>query len=271
MLKHLWKNIVKSFFDLKNKIVLSAISLDIIFVFLYGFIASKLFGKVMEYINVIGLIVSQNSGDITGRIFSNGLINTIISTPEIAFYFKRLAVIILVNIIIFYLIYSLLHGWCWKILSAKIRANKFNYLKQFFIINLFWLPFFLLQQALSLFIDLRNTAIKSINPLTVLGTNYTSYIFLFVIVYFALISYALIGKFKVKEVIKKTFVLGIKKFPQILLAYISLMVIFIAINYLWFLTVKINYGISLFLSIILLFTAFSYSRFMILNSIEKIK
>jgi len=271
MLKLLWKNIVKSFFDLKDRIVLSAISLDIMFVFLYGFIASKLFAKVMEYVNAIGLLVAQNSGMVMDKIFQNGIINTITSTPELVFYFKRLAVLVFLNIIIFYLIYSLLHGWCWKLLSAKIRANKFNYLKQFFLINLLWLPFFLIQQSLSLFIDLRNTAIKSINPLTVLGTNYTSYILLFVIVYFALISYALIGKFKVKEVIKKTFVIGIKKFPQILLAYISLMVVFIAINYLWFLTVKINYGLSLFLSIILLFTAFSYTRFMILNSINNIR
>jgi len=272
LMQNLIGTIKESFKNLKSKKIFFPISLDILFFLIYGFIGSALFGKITEYITAIGVIFAKSSGKMMNEMLkTKSFISALLANSEIVFYIKRIIILSIITGIIFYMLYSLFHGLSWKICSelSKNKRKKENYLKKFFIINLFWGFLFLIQRSFSLFYELKNTAMKSINPFYTSKIIFPN-ILLWIIVYFALLSYALLQDNNVKKALKKCFVIGIKKLPGIALMYIVVVFIFLAINYLLFLSSKLSSFFAFIIGVGLLIPSFSYVRIFMLKTLEKI-
>ena len=262
------KSIKESFYKLKDKRMLIPFFSDIVFLFFYGLIVLPLLDRVVDYVMAIGYHMSKSSGEITRQyIATESILNALLSNPDILSYFKKIVVLFFIIVIAVYVVYCLFQGISWKICYGK---TKYNYIKQFFLINIFWVLIFVVQQLVSLFFDLRMAVIKSINPSVVAKTNPVPTIILVVIVYFALVSYALVGKLKVREALKKCFVTGIKKFKDIGLMYVFVVAMFFVLNRVLFAVGRINNILMIVLGVLLVIPAFSFTRLFIIDVVGNI-
>lgn len=160
--------------------------------------------------------------------------------------------------------FVIINGTLWtltdNLLNKKTIKQSFNYFTNFGIITLtFTLLFYLL-----IFNTLKSSLVKleySLLPLV-------GILFLFIIlIYFLFISLSLIDKRNLKDNLKLTFKIGIKKFPNIILIYLINLFIIFLFSYLIYLTIESNI-IVLSITLILFILSFVFTRLFLIISIN---
>lgn len=243
---------------------------DILFFVAYGFITAPLLRKLVDYVIIIGSMVSEQAASIM-RGTNPSIVSIIMDDPQIRQFFNKLILIYLILAVAIYIVYTFFHATAWK-LSSDIAGRKnsmYNFMKEFALLNLFWVVLFIVYHFLSLFADLRQSAMQSLKIGASNSFSIAVTILLFVIVYFAFISYTLIGKHSTKQKIKKGFYLGIKKIKYILPAYVVIAAVYFVIKYLLEAAARVNFNLMIFVGLFTVIPAITWARVYLMLIVEK--
>ncbi|MBN2111692.1 hypothetical protein JW707_01200, partial [Candidatus Woesearchaeota archaeon] len=197
-----------------KKLVLASV-FDALFFVAYGFLTAPIFRKLVEYAVLIGTGISQNAASIT-RGENPTLGSLIANDPQLTQYFQKLLLVYLLAAVVVYIVYVFFHSITWKISSdiAGRKAGMYEYMKDFAILNLFWVALFIVYHLASLYVDLNEAAVRSMQAQPGAVPRIIIAVLFFAGFYFAAVSYTFAGARKGK--IKKCFAVGIRKFKQIL-------------------------------------------------------
>jgi hypothetical protein len=99
--------------------------------------------------------------------------------------------------------------------------------------------------------------------------NIISVLLVSVLLYFSLISYSIASRYNLKEFLKNIFILGIKDFKNIIIAYILLVIFFIIANYLMQLVANISSSAVFICGLIIVMPLIAFSRVYLTNTLEK--
>lgn len=151
-----------------------------------------------------------------------------------------------------FLAFAIINGLLWtlsdNLVNKKNLKQSLNHFSNFGIITLiFALLFYVL-----IFNTLKSSLAKLENSLLPLIGILS---LLIIIIYFLFISFSLIDKRKLKDILKLTFSIGIFKFPKIILVYSINLFILLLFSYLLYLTIEFN---MIILSIILILFVLSF-------------
>tara|TARA_Y100000310_G_scaffold339887_1_gene433981 strand:+ start:3851 stop:4672 length:822 start_codon:yes stop_codon:yes gene_type:complete len=244
-------------------LVLLSASIDLLFLFVYGFVFSMVFSKIEGYLLELYNLMMEYSQQIQGSLLEKGLFSALRATPEMSEVFNELIIWFLVLGIVIYVLYSVFQGISWRI-SYKIIGKKIGYSKfliRFGLVNLFWFAFYIIYQIIDYLFDLN--AMIAVNMdlgQSAPGLSFISFmvwISMFVIGYFVLISYTLVMKHRV---IRKSFGLGFRKLKVLLPAYLTVLAVFFTLNLLLVLSFRISPVLMFIVGIIGVFPAITWAR-----------
>lgn len=164
---------------------------------------------------------------------------------KMMYYLKFMALFFILAVII-------INGLLWTItdnlVNKKDLKQFFNYLTNFGILTT--------AAILLFYILIFNTLKSSLAELEYNLLPLIGILFLFILlIYFLFISFSLIDKRKLKEILKLTFKIGIFKFPKVILIYLVNSFIILLFSYLLYLFIELN---MIILSIILILFIFSF-------------
>lgn len=234
---------------------------DIMFFFVYGFVTAPLFNKIVDYVIIIGSIISENVGIITSGT-NPSLTSILMENTEIRALFNNLIWIYILLAIVIYMVYTFFQGIAWK-MSRDIAEKKdgmYRFMKEFAILNIFWLVLFSIYHLLSLLSDIRMSALKTLQSQTTSAFSVFVTILLIAIVYFAFISYTLIEKKTKENKIKAGFSMGIKKIRQIFPAFAVIAVVFLLLNFILKAASAVSFNIMIIVGVMTVIPAMTWAR-----------
>lgn len=253
---NLRKNIViESFFESfkaivrKRSYILWPVIIDVLFILSFGFSAGYFISNIQE--KAVALLQTGES-----ILYSGGLIKGLLSNNEtISIILSTVGLIITI-----YIQYCIFQGLSWRFARKFVeqKVNILRYVKKFFLINIFWFLLFIIVELL----DYIGRLLGYLRGQT-LGESFFFNIIiflLFLIGYFAFISYALITKYKIIEAIKKSFSIGIRKIKSILLMYLIIAVMFLIVNLLLVLIYNVNYMLMIVVGFMTVSPAYTWAR-----------
>lgn len=254
-IKSIISKVEDSFFVLKKnyKILLLGVMIELLFVIVLGFFIAPLNNGLINNFEQLGGEIIEGSPE-TG--------NEIVNVASSSEYFRNILILGAIIGIIAYLLYCAFQGVVWKFcfnLSGKKEKYK-SYIKKFFLVNLFWGPlfaFYILINFLFSFVDLVG---ERIEPGGVFFMEDATNIILFIIIYFAFISYIKLDKEKVWKSIKESFRIGIKKIKWVVVMYLIMVLVFMVINYVLFLIGSMSYYIFVFVGVLIVMPSMLWAR-----------
>jgi hypothetical protein len=279
-LKKLKKNLlvesaIKTFGLLKKnpRDLLYIISADILFILVYGILSFAMVERLREYLLSAGAEIASRSAEITQQVMYKSVFEVLFSYPEIGPLISSIFWLLLLIILTAYVLFSVFQGYAWKI-SLKMIGRKvsyYNFSMQFILINILWIILFYSQRIFTVFSQLLNFMAEKVSPGTSTSAyHYISMIFLIAIVYFAVISYSLIGKYSIAGILKKTFAFGVRKAKYFLPMYALVAILFWLINFILHQAGSINKIAFLIAGFVLVFPAFAFSRVYIALIVNKL-
>jgi|TARA_Y100000310_G_scaffold341477_1_gene440737 hypothetical protein len=171
-------------------------------------------------------------------------------------------------------IFALLNGLIWHFSSNMGNKNIFSiknilaYLSRFVIASLILSFFFYLlaYNALKVFFS----SFLSVEPM-----NFIPLLIIAVIaIYFVYIAIPILDKIKIKNLIKKTLLIGTKRFFAVLASYLIILISIVLLSLLLFYSIEKNLFLAL-VSLVLLILAFAWSKvfisIVITKSLPKVK
>jgi len=177
---------------------------------------------------------------------------------------KTIGTIIFKSLFFFYLLYVFLIGTSWFI-SSKISTKQTKYSRYIPAFAFLFLSFFLLNFILIYFLTKILLTLNLLGSLKVLIP-----IIILITSYFMYISFSLIGKYKLKKLIKQTVLIGSKNLKTLVPAYIFLIIpIILFFIVIIFTYSTINLGL-LTLILIFLLIAMNWSRIYFLVKTEEV-
>jgi len=255
------KQLIKSFALIKKApLKLSyPVLIDLVFLFIYGFFSYIITSRIIYYFSSINELMVNNTETFQNFFLTKGLFSAIVEIPGADVFLKKSLIWVLVLVVFIYFSYSFFQALSWR-LSLNIAKEKKikDYLKKFFLINLFWLLFFIIYNIISISIGFKKQIVSRYAEVS--EFSIILFIFIALWLYFMLISYSLIEKYKVKESIKKTFVIGIKKIKYILPMYLIIFFIFFIVNYIMLYSGNINQNIAWIIGIFIVLPLFAWTR-----------
>ena len=250
-----------------KKIVLAGV-IDALFFFVYGFVTAPLLRKLVEYVVLIGTGISENANAmLRGETPTIGSI--VANDPHLMQYAQNLLIIYVIVAIVIYIVYNFFHSITWKI-SSDITGRKigiYDYMKEFALVNIFWFVAFIIYHILSLHADLQESAFRAMNAVPGNGFRIVITVLLFAIIYFAGISYALIGTVK-KGKIKKSFEIGLGKVKSVLPAYVLILAVYFVIKYVLEAIGKYDTRVMFVVGLLTFIPAMTWARVYITSVVE---
>ena len=189
--------------------------LDVLFFFVLGFMTRPVNIKIMDYIVIIGTAISEKAPAMTR---GESISSIIASDYMVGGLAGNLVILFAILAVVSLLVYLFFHGVAWQF-SSRIAGRKihvYKYMKEFLLVNIFWMALYIVYYFISLFADLREASLRSFGMPASNAVAGFSTIFLVVIAYFAVISYTLTGKYKTWEKISRSFSLGVHRAKYIL-------------------------------------------------------
>jgi len=181
--------------------------------------------------------------------------------------FNMLLLILLLAFSAFF-IYALFQGLAWRFSLDLIKKENLNsYLRKFFFVSLFWFAWFCLYYFFNFLFYFLDTLNKRANasPASII-----TYVFFLLLVYFASISYVLIGYSK--KPVSRSFALGLKKAHYIILPFALFVVCLFLLNFLFALIVSFSYLFGIFFGIVFILPLLALGRILLsftLKDLEK--
>ena len=248
-------------------LVLLSASADMLFLFVYGFVFSMVFSRIEGYLLELYNLMMESPQKMQNTLLNNGLLSALRATPEMSAVFGKAVTWFLVLGAIIYVLYSIFQGISWRI-SYRIMGKKIAYSRfivKFALVNLLWFVFYIIYQVIDYLFDLN--AMIAVNmdlgQSTSAGLSFIAFmvwVSMFVIGYFALISYTLIGRYNFFGVIKKSFGFGFRRLKVLLPAYLIILAVFFTINQFLILIFRINPMVMFALGIVTVFPAMTWAR-----------
>ncbi len=202
-----------------KKIVLIATIIDCLFFYAYGLLGGGLTQKLTELFEniVIGVLpgIKQGNAIIDLLFFPN------VYPLTTSFLFNLLLLILLIFVL--YIVFQGINFWLANNLVKKISYK--DYLISFAKVNLLWILGFVVYNIIDLIgrlqerFDTITTGLETTNYWSIIAK-----ILIFLIIYFALISYTKLN-------LKNAFVIGTKKFKQLFFLLISSLVIILVLMF----------------------------------------
>jgi len=199
-----------------------ALGFDFVFLVLYGFVTYAYKTKIFEYVMAIGTTAISAQGVVSKESPSFA---DIFLTAETKTYFLviiLLAVLVLVSV---YFLFTFLVGISNYIsfnIDSFSKKKLAKYLKSLFFITIPWFVILAIHEVIALYYSFLDTARGTLG----LGATYfriVDAIFIFILIYFILISFML----ERKQNFRNSFKLGLKKFTKIFPIYLLLMIAFL--------------------------------------------
>ncbi|MDP7180033.1 MAG: hypothetical protein QF824_02075 [Candidatus Woesearchaeota archaeon] len=161
------------------------------------------------------------------------------------------------------LLFLVLEGLNWALMDGLIRKKKFkeifSYIGKFSGVLLVYLSFlFLFLRAIFIGVNLENFSFFDLIPL----------LFVVVLFYFMFLSLALVGGRSFKEIFKRTFLVGIRKWDVMLLSYLLMLVVMGLLTALWMFLAEMHI-ILVVLSLLLFVVSFILMRIFLVVVVDK--
>jgi len=153
-----------------------------------------------------------------------------------------------------------------KVDKAIKKMSLLKYIRDFALLNLFWAAAAIILAYLSVQLSIYNdfAKIRIVSQGTI---DIMTVLFFAALLYFIAVSYALVGRMKVRGIIKKTFVLGVKKVLVFLPAIVFVLLICVLIVYIISL-LQLGLVAAVLLDLLLLLPLASFGRMLLLVCAE---
>ncbi|MBI4451313.1 hypothetical protein HY642_05030 [Candidatus Woesearchaeota archaeon] len=208
--------------------------LDGIFLLLYGFFTQPIRDKIVVHGIIIGNILSQNAQEASREFAERQSVVTQLLAEPIRPYAINTLLLLGLLVVAVYLVYIVFQGLNWHFAGSLKghTSGATNYVKKFASINAFWFVLFAAQNILSLVAGMRSIAVEKLTeqPAPVVLTSVAAALF-YIILYFAVLSYAFLLTKPAWQSIKAAFKHGVCIHKTIGWAAVVVLVI-AAINYL---------------------------------------
>jgi hypothetical protein len=242
--------------------------LDVMFFFVLGFITRPINVKIMDYIIIIGTTISEKA---PSMVRGESVIAMIRGDFLMSSLLNRLLVLFVILAFAVFLVYLFFQAVVWK-MSSRIAGRKMHiyaYMKEFFLVNIFWMILFIIYHLLSLFAELREASLRPFDiQVSNAFANFTV-LLLLVIAYFAFISYTLIGKYRTKDKLRKSFWLGTRRIKYILPAFGLIAAVIYAFGNLAQLALMAGPGLMIAVGIFTIIPAMTWARIYLTFVVEK--
>ena len=250
----------KSFSLVWNKLGFSmlCVLIDLLFFFALGFFTAPISARMGELLIDFTAVFSMGIKNLD----RSDSLSSILFGADVLPFWKSFLGYALLFVLIIYLVYVIFQSFAWFV-SMKIAGKKvlvWPFFRKFLLFNLFWFLLFVVYNVIDLLSDLS----------AVLGSKGFSIIpiicniFLLVLVYFAVISY-------IKLDFKSAFVLGWKKYRQILPSFLVVFLYFFALNIILPPLFNLNYYLGVVLGIVLFLPALVLARVFMILAVERAK
>lgn len=243
---------------------------DILLFFVYGFITRPVWAKVLEQVQAIAFVAQNMPREISQNIPTEGIVGAFAGDATV-YYLRSFLILLLILAIATYFIYCFFQAIAWYF--AKRQDRKvivfYKYLWQFFRVNILWFILFLIYYSINIIYGyIAQRAIRLNQTTNVSLVFWGLMIFLALIAYFAFISYGLLGSYKVRDVLKRSFKLGVMRIHIILPMFLIIAGIFITINYALIFAALIGQWLTIILGFILIMPALAFTRLYLVKVIE---
>ncbi len=234
---------------------LQGVGIEVAFLLLFGFFAVPLRDAINQHLVYLSdelISASAVSGQITSVILESVSYHKIL---QLGFAFA----------VLFYVLYCLFQGFLWKFcLSFSSKKKQYaSYLKKFFLVNLFWYPFFIAYVLLSFLLSYMDTVAERYNPEGFFSLSWVSTLFLLAIVYFAFLSYVFIDKEKVWKSILRSFKVGFSRIKTVLGMYAGIIVVFGIVHMILIFSGQLSEVLSFIVGLFLVLPLFLWIRIVI--------
>jgi hypothetical protein len=256
-----------------QKYFLYIVLADLLFIFVNGFLSFGLINRLQEYLFAVAGEIASRSSEISQEVVQKSIFEVLFSYPEIGSLISSIIGLLLLIIITIYIVFNIFQGYAWKT-SLRIIGKPVSYYKfctQFVIVNILWLILFYSQRIFVVIVTILNTLSEKVyhtSPSFVL--DYFGTAFLIAIIYFAVISYSLIGRFSVAGILKRTFSFGIKRLVYFVPMYAIIAAMFWIINFILGAVGGVNRTLFFIVGFLLVFPVFAFSRVYIALIVNKL-
>jgi hypothetical protein len=207
-------------------------------------------------------IQSMSSSSDMSALLSESIEKTVLANQVLVIFAKF--------ILIFLILWIIFQGFNWflaaRCVKGKIETKRF--FLNFSIVSFIWLILTILG-SIFIFKIVLNNLLNPNNIMNNLVINIISVLLVSVLLYFSLISYSIASRYNLKEFLKNIFILGIKDFKNIIIAYILLVIFFIIANYLMQLVANISSSAVFICGLIIVMPLIAFSRVYLTNTLEK--
>ncbi|MFC1691735.1 hypothetical protein ACFL0W_06160 [Nanoarchaeota archaeon] len=202
-----------SLFAKKSYRLLPTLILDIAFLLGSGSIITHYMLKIYDSLVELSAILSTKTQEITQAHLADPSIAKLIFNKEIfESHMSNLMSSTLMIVLSSLIFWCVLQGLSWR-LSAKMSGQKvdyFHYIGKFTLITVLWVFFFFSVFSIALKIMMQ-TAMSLTPSVSGVAISYSTLFINFALIYFMFIAYSLINKEKFLKILKKTFIIGIKR------------------------------------------------------------
>lgn len=272
----LTKNLKLTFQAVMKNIPLFFLSIfiDLAFLFFFlitfGFTTKKIFDSlnlllpILNQYSAIAQQIAVNPESVVQTDFSlqNSVVNqqlNIIASSAVIF------------VLILFIAWCILQSLNWLI-ANKMLKNKIKFFNFFFKFSLISFILFLIGSLiLTISFDAIRRSMTSVMAVSPNAAIIASIIVFIIIFYFILLAYSLVQKCSLKELIKKIFIIGIKKIKYAVSVYLIL----IFILFLIFLMLKYSFTVNYLLTLILFLAVFlpylAMSRVFLIRTMDEME
>lgn len=203
---------------------------EMLFLVTIGFVSSSFIDRIKASIISLGAILAGGGVSDSVVLASDGLLDLIVGAGGGA-YLIRIGVLFSLLMLCTYALWCLFHGFIWvhiyKLLGVKTEPTII--FRRFTQVSILWVMLYYLQRCI-FFVASFFATLKTKDP-TTLNNDPIMLSMLILIVYFGFISYTQIGSHKALKSIRNAFSIGVFKAGRPVSGILSLVVLFIALNY----------------------------------------
>ncbi len=258
-------NNLKQSFELltKSPIYLAVpILIDIIFLLAIGFVGSIFTTKALPYLERLATLQ-------TTPLTTNDASALITQQTQIASLLTNIIIVFLQIILAVFALWIIFQGinWFLAVKCVKKKANLKKYSLNFIIINIICVLLTAIIAKFFFEITLKNL-LTSTPIVSQSLINIITILILIIILYFLFIGYAISYKYNLKDFLKNIFKIGVKDFKKIILAYITLIILFFIANYIVKLF-SLSFASMIIAGVIILMPLITFSRIYLIKILEQ--
>ncbi len=234
------------------------IFIDIIFLLAIGFVGSIFTTKAIPYLQNLATIQTQAT-DTSAMIAQQ---------TQLASTLTHVILILLQIVLAVFILWIIFQGinWFLAVKCVKKKVNLKKYSLNFIVINIIWILLTAIIAKFFFEITLKN--LLSTTPIVSQSLiNIITILILIIILYFLFIGHAISYKYNLKDFLKNIFKTGVKDFKKIILAYITLIILFFIANYIVKLF-SLSFASMIIAGIIILMPLITFSRIFIIKTTE---